>query len=258
MRTLVTGATGRLGRPTVARLGASGHEVRSLSRRVGPGLTTGDLLTGAGLADAVAGVDVVVHLATGPRKDDVAAANLVQAAAAGGVRHLVHMSIVGIDDIPLGYYRTKLAAERVVASSGLPHTILRATQFHDLVVSLFTAQRFAPVILAPRFAVQPIAVTDVADRLVELAGGAPAGRVPDIGGPQVRQLPDLARVWRRAAGARRAVVPLALPGRTFAAYAAGHDLVPGPGHGRGTFEEHVAATVTAGGRGATRSRRRAG
>jgi uncharacterized protein YbjT (DUF2867 family) len=258
MRTLVTGATGRLGRPTVARLGAAGHEVRSLSRRTGPGLVTGDLVTGSGLADAVAGVDVVLHLATGPRRDEVATANLVRAAAAGGVRHLVHMSIVGIDDIPLGYYRAKLAAERVVASSGVPHTILRATQFHDLVVSLFAVQRMTPVVVAPRFAVQPIAVTDVADRLVELAGGAPGGRVPDIGGPQVRPLPDLARVWRRAAGVRRPVVPLALPGRTFAAYAAGSDLVPGPGYGRTTFEEHVAATVTSGGRGASRPRRRAG
>src|SRR4051794_26063822 len=200
MRTLVTGATGRLGRPTVARLGAAGHDVRSLSRRAGPGLATGDLLTGAGLADAVAGVGVVVHLATAARGDDVAAANLVRAAVAGGARHPVHMSLVGIDDIPLGYYRTKLAAERVIASSGLPHTILRATQFHDLVVSLFTAQRFAPVVLAPRFAVQPIAVTDVADRLVELAGSPPAGRGPDIGGAPGGQPPPPGRGGRRGGG----------------------------------------------------------
>jgi uncharacterized protein YbjT (DUF2867 family) len=256
--TLVTGATGRLGRPTVARLVEAGHEVRSLSRRTGPGLATGDLATGAGLAEAVAGVDVVVHLATGSRGDDVATANLVRAAAAAGVRHLVHMSIVGIDDIPLGHYRTKLAAERAVTSSGLPHTVLRATQFHDLVVSLFAVQRLTPVVVAPRFAVQPIAVTDVADRLVELAGGPPGGRVADIGGPEVRPLPDLAQVWRRAAGVRRPVVPVVLPGRTFAGYAAGANLVPGPPYGRRTFEEHVAASVTSGGRGPSRSRRRAG
>jgi uncharacterized protein YbjT (DUF2867 family) len=239
--TLVTGATGRLGRPTVARLSGAGHDVRSLSRRSGPGLATGDLLTGAGIAEALDGVDVVVHLATGPRRDEVGTRTLTAAAAAARVRHLVHISIVGIDDIPLGYYRAKLAAERVVEGSGVPHTILRATQFHDLVVALFAVQRVTPVLLAPSFAVQPIAVEDVAERLVELAGSAPAGRVPDIGGPEVRRLPDLARVWQRSVRSRRPVVPLTLPGRVFGGYAAGANLVPGVPYGRTTFEEHLAA-----------------
>jgi uncharacterized protein YbjT (DUF2867 family) len=241
--TLVTGATGTLGGPTVQRLRAAGHDVRSLSRRTGPGLVTGDLLTGAGIASALDGVDTVVNLASGPRKDDVATRHLVEAAAAAGVRHLVHISIVGIDDIPFGYYRSKLAAEQVIAASGVPHTILRATQFHSFIAGLFAAQRFLLVMLAPAFAVQPIAVEEVADRLVELASGAPAGRVPDIGGPEARPLPEFAAVWRRAAGVRRPVVPMKLPGRTFRAFAAGHGLVPGPAYGRVTFEEHLASTV---------------
>ncbi|HEY0126232.1 MAG TPA: NAD(P)H-binding protein, partial [Blastococcus sp.] len=130
---LVTGSTGALGIPTVDRLRAVGHDVRALSRRSGPGLVCGDLLTGEGVAAAVTGASVVVHLATGlRRKDVVIARTLLDAARAARVDHLVLMSIVGIEHIPLGYYRDKVEIERLVAESGVPHTILRATQFHAL------------------------------------------------------------------------------------------------------------------------------
>ena len=147
--TLVTGATGTLGVPTVARLREAGHDVRALSRGSGPDLTTGDLLTGAGIREAVAGADTVLHLATGRRgKGDVEATRtLLAAAAAAGVRHLVLISIVGIDDIPLAYYRDKVLIERLVRESGLPYSILRATQFHSFVEALFTAQRRSPVVV---------------------------------------------------------------------------------------------------------------
>jgi len=183
--TLVTGATGRLGTPTVDRLRAAGHDVRALSRRGGAGLTTGDLRTGAGIPEAVAGVDTVLHLATGPRgRGDVELTRtLLAAATTARVRHLVLISIVGIDDVPLPYYRDKVVVERLVRESGLPYTILRATQFHSLVEGLFAVQRRLPVVLAPAIPLQPIAVEEVADRLVELACGAPAGRGPDKGGP---------------------------------------------------------------------------
>lgn len=237
----MTGATGALGVPTVERLRAAGHDVRALSRRPGPGLVAGDLLTGAGIDAAVSRASTVLHLATGlRRKDVVLARTLLDAARAAEVAHLVVVSIVGIDDIPLGYYRDKVDIERLVSASGVPHTILRATQFHTLVEQLFTAQRRVPVLLAPAFDVQPIAPQDVADKLVELASSAPAGRVPDIGGPAVRPLPELARVWAEARGVRRPVVPVRWPGRVFAGYRAGHNLVAGPPCGRVTFEEHLA------------------
>jgi uncharacterized protein YbjT (DUF2867 family) len=242
--TLVTGATGRLGAPTVARLRAAGRDVRSLSRRNGPEVVTGDLLTGAGIADAVDGAGTVLHLATGNRRSDVhATRTLVDAARGAGVEHLVLISIVGIEDIPLGYYRDKVAVERLVIESGLPHTILRATQFHALVGQLFSVQRRLPVLLAPAFEVQPIAVEEVAARLAELAEGAPAGRVADIGGPERRALPDLARAWADATGSRRRVVPVRVPGQVFAGYRAGHNLVPGPAYGRLTFEEHLTGRI---------------
>jgi uncharacterized protein YbjT (DUF2867 family) len=245
--TLVTGATGALGTPTVTRLRAAGHDVRALSRRSGPGLTRGDLLTGAGIPEAVAGADTVMHLATGPRgRGDVEKTRtLLDAATAAGVRHLVLISIVGIDDVPLAYYRDKVVVERLVRESGLPHTIVRATQFHSFVEALFTGQRRSPVVLAPTFPLQPIAIEEVAGRLVELAGSAPAGRVADIGGPEQRSLVDLARVWARATGARRPVVPLSLPGKLFAAYRAGSALVPGTPYGRQTFADHLAARAGA-------------
>ncbi|GAA2726697.1 SDR family oxidoreductase [Cellulomonas aerilata] len=243
--TLVTGATGRLGRPTVARLRAAGHDVRALSRRSGPGLATGDLRTGAGLREALTGVGTVVHLATGPRgRGDVdLARTLLTAVAEADVDHLVLVSIVGIDTNPLPYYRDKLAVERLVGGSGVPHTVLRATQFHALVAGLFTVQRALPVLAAPAVPLQPIAVEDVAERLVELAGSAPAGRVGDIGGPEQLTVPELARVWTHGTGSRRRVVPVRLPGRVFAALHAGSALVPGVPYGRRTFAEHVAATA---------------
>jgi uncharacterized protein YbjT (DUF2867 family) len=243
--TLVTGATGTLGMPTVARLRTAGHDVRSLSRRGGPGLVTGDLLTGAGLDAALDGVDVVAHLATGPRgKGDVAATrNLLDAASRAGVRHLVLISIVGIEDIPLGYYRDKVLIEALVRESGVPHTILRATQFHSFVAGLLAAQRRLPFVVAPTVLLQPIAAAEVADRLAELATAPPAGRVPDIAGPDQRTVTDLARAWARATGTRRPVVPLTLPGRLFAAYRAGAAVVPGPAYGRETFDDFLAARL---------------
>lgn len=239
----MTGATGTLGVPTVARLREAGHDVRALSRRSGPGLVTGDLLTGAGIDEAVSGVRTVVHLATGQRRKDVEIAQtLLDAARRAGVGHLVLISIVGIDHIPFGYYKDKVAIERLVIESGVPHTILRATQFHTLVEQLLAAQRFLPVVLAPAFDVQPIAPEEIADRLVELASSGPAGRVPDIGGPAVRSLPELARIWAAARGSRRRIVPARLPGKVFAGYRGGHHLVPGPPYGRVTFEEHLGAS----------------
>jgi uncharacterized protein YbjT (DUF2867 family) len=249
---LVTGGTGCLGRPTVARLRAAGHDVRSLSRRTGPvtdghvtgGHVTGDLLTGVGIQDAVAGVATVLHLATGrDRKDVQAARTLLDAAEAAGVEHLVLISIVGIEEIPLAYYRDKVVIERLVTDSAVPHTILRSTQFHNLVDEILSAQRFSPILLAPKQTLQPIAVEDVADRLVELAGSDPAGRVADIGGPQRRTFPELAKVWAAAKGTRRPVWPVKLPGKVFAAYAAGHNLVPGPPYGRLTFEDYLGVTA---------------
>ncbi|TCC05037.1 SDR family oxidoreductase [Kribbella soli] len=236
---LVTGGTGTLGRPTVARLRAADHQVRVLSRKPGPDRVVGDLTTGEGLAAAIDGSDVVVHLATSQGRRDVEQTrNLLDAAK--GVQHLVVMSIAGIERIPLAYYRYKLESERLVAESGVPYTILRATQFHNLVDRVFAAQRFLPVVLAPSITLQPIAVEDVAVRLAELVDEPPVnGRTADIGGPERRPVVELARMWKQARSSRRPVLPLRLGGKTFRAFADGEATVDGPAYGRITFAEYL-------------------
>jgi uncharacterized protein YbjT (DUF2867 family) len=238
--TLVTGGTGTLGRVLVERLREAGRPTRVLSRRRGEGHVVGDLATGEGVDAAVRGCDVVVHCATG-RQDAETSARLVDAARRTGAPHVVYVSIVGIDRIPLGYYREKLAVERLIADSGLPHTNLRATQFHDLVVAMLGALGRVPGILpVPRgVAFQPVDVRDVAARLAALAAGDPAGRVADLGGPEVRPFDDLARAWLEAGGRRRRVVTFPAPGRLAAAVRAGANLVPEHADGRITFEQYL-------------------
>ena len=236
---LVTGGTGTLGRPTVTRLRAADHQVRVLSRKLGPDRVVADLTSGEGLSAAVRGADVIVHLATSQgRRDIQQARNLL--AAARGVKHLVVMSIAGIDRIPMPYYRHKLEAERLAAVSGLPYTILRATQFHNLIDRVLSAQRFLPAVLAPTISLQPIAVEDVAVRLTELVAEPPVnGRAPDIGGPERLPVAELARVWKQTRGVHRPVVPLRLAGKAFRAFADGDAMVDGPAYGHLTFAEYL-------------------
>ena len=233
MPILVTGGTGTLGRPFVAALRAAGQQVRVLSRRQSGEVAVADLLTGAGLAQALHGVEVVVHLAT-CRRDDDATQNLVVAARRAGVRHVVARSIVGIDTVPLPSYRRKLRSELLVEQ--LLHTILRTTKFHDLVNRLFSVRCALPVLVAPAFALQPIDVVDLAPALVPVASGPPRGRPPALGGPQALEAVLLAEQWRRAHQDHRRVRTLRLPGKIFAAYREGRHLTSDLPSAERTFE----------------------
>lgn len=239
---LVTGGTGTLGRVVAERLLGDGREVRVLSRREKPNDTpyawrTGDLKTGVGIAAATEGVGTIVHCATGPMGDAAATRKLIEAAHGA---HLVYISIVGIDKIPFSYYNAKLAAERLIENSGLPWTILRATQFHDLVAGITKAQLRLPVTFTMKGRFQPIDVREVADRLAELALGKPASRVPEMGGPEVRDARDLARAYLASVGRSRPVVPVSLPGKAARAFRAGANLTPGHAVGKVTFEQYLA------------------
>jgi uncharacterized protein YbjT (DUF2867 family) len=235
---LVTGGTSPLGRPTVKALRAAGHSVRILSRQPGIDHVHGDLTRGEGIAEATKGIETVLHLATSRGHADVRQTEkLIEHSK--DVAHLIFISIVGLEQIPLPYYRDKLAAERLVAASSIPYTILRATQFHNLVDEVMTAQRFLPVLLAPAIPLQPIAVEDVADRLAELAGGPPSGRVRDLGGPEQLTVPHLARAWKRAKRSRRPVIPIRLPGKAFRAYADGFALSDAAQPTTGTFDDYL-------------------
>ncbi|MEU3274396.1 NAD(P)H-binding protein [Saccharomonospora sp. NPDC006951] len=244
-RILITGGTGRLGSALVPLLLDAGHPVRVLTRRGrerGPAeQVLGDLRTPGGLAGVTTGTDVVIHLATTNGRGDLAATgNLVEEAKRTGTPHLAYVSIVGVEDIPLGYYRTKLECERLVERSGLPWTIVRATQFHELIAAIFDAQCWSPVTMVPsgvRF--QPVDVTEVAARLVTIASGAAVGRTPDIGGPEVRDAAGLARDYLRAKGRRGPVRAIPLPGKVMRAYREGHNLA-GEAAGRVTFADFLA------------------
>jgi uncharacterized protein YbjT (DUF2867 family) len=250
---LLTGGTGTLGRAVEPALLEHGHTVRILSRREqpagrGPGTWAhGDLKTGDGIDAAVHGVDTIVHCATSGGRGDIAGTeNLIAAARKAGNPHLIYVSIVGVDSIPMFYYRAKFEAEQRVETSGLPWTILRATQFHNLVSDLFATQRRLPLVFAPDLLFQPIDVRDVAAHLVELAAGGPAGRAPDIGGPEILAAEELARLTLESLGVRRRVVPLRFPGRMFAALKAGNNLVPGNPVGKRTFAQFIAQRASVG------------
>jgi uncharacterized protein YbjT (DUF2867 family) len=204
---LVTGGTGLLGRQVVDGLRTAGGSARVLSRSVRPGTVRGDMLTGEGLERAVDGVGTIVHCASSPlrktRQTDVGGTeHLLRAAARAGVLHIVYISIVGVDRAPYyPYYRVKLETERVVERSLVPWTILRATQFHDFVLRILQLLERLPIMLVPKgFLLQPVDAGEVADRLVELALSEPAGRVPDVGGPEVRTVAELADAYLRIAG----------------------------------------------------------
>jgi uncharacterized protein YbjT (DUF2867 family) len=250
---LVTGGTGTLGRTVVARLRDAGAEIRVLSRtRTGTvdGIRylTGDLSTGTGLEAAVDGVGTIVHCASARTGDAEATRNLVEAAAKAGAPHLVYVSIVGVDRLRWGYLKTKLDSEHIVEESGLPWTILRATQFFPLILNGARVLGKLPVVPVPAgFTVQPIDPEEVAERLAELALGEPAGRVPDLGGPQVLSFKDVVRVYLKVNRRRRWIVAWPIPG--LRAVRAGA-LLPERRTGRDqpvghrTWEEFLAGRVT--------------
>ena len=168
------------------------------------------------------------------------------AALPPSVDHLIYISIVGVDRNPFGYYRQKLAAERAIEASGVPFTILRATQFHPFISRLVDAQRPLPVRLAPKIRLQPIAVEEVADRLVELVETAPAGHVPDIEGPEQAPFAEFARQWLDAHGRRTAIWRFRFPGKAGRAFREGVSMGRLPGFGHGTFAEYARAEAAAG------------
>ncbi|HEX6754621.1 MAG TPA: NAD(P)H-binding protein [Mycobacteriales bacterium] len=270
---LLTGGTGTLGRRVAPRLREAGRPVRVLSRRTRPAeegleFVTGDLATGDGIDAALTGVETVVHCAGDAKNDERTTRTLAQAAARAGVRHLVSISVVGADRVPVvsavdramfGYFAAKRAAEQVVSGSGLPWTTLRASQFYDLVLTVVGQLARLPLIPVPaglRF--QPVDTGDVADRLVELALGEPAGLVPDFAGPRVYGLDELLRGYLRASGRRRPLVPVRLAGGAYRAVRDGALLARDEARdgardgqaGHRTWEDFLAERMAAEGRAA--------
>lgn len=221
----VTGASGRLGRVLTPVLAEAGYEVRAVSRRprTGGGVSwvVADLTTGEGVAEAVAGADVVVHLASAPyqgrytrRVELDGTGRLLAAARAAGTGHFLYVSIVGVDRVPWGYFRAKLAAERLVRDGGVPWTTLRVTQFHEFVAGMFAmASKPGLLITDPGIPVQPVDVSDVAAHLLTLIGRGPSEQVEEYGGPEILGAVEAARTWLRARGSRRPLLRVRVPGK---------------------------------------------
>lgn len=253
MHVLVTGGTGTLGHHVVQRLIGAGHDVRVLSRRSLPMLPLGaepahgNVLEPPSLTRAMAGIEAVVHMATGRRRihdtEVYGTRNVMKAAEEALVDHVVYTSIVGCDRNPYFYYKAKVAAEAAVESSPLPSTIVRITQFHDLVDGFLTATSRVPAVV-PVFRgvrLQPIDPADAAVMVSRAMVGKPAGRAADVGGPAVRGLDELAHAWLTASGKRRRVVSVPLPGGTGKAFRAGSALAPDRAVGTTTWEDWLAA-----------------
>jgi uncharacterized protein YbjT (DUF2867 family) len=217
-RVLVTGGTGNLGSKVVAALHARGAVPRVLSRRARPSESparqewaTADLVSGD-LGPAVRGVDAVVHLASEKGRGDadvLATGRLLDAARAATVRHVVVISIVGCDRIPLPFYASKVRIEGAVRAGGIPWTLVRVTQFHSFVERLVSAAATLPI-PAPIFGdlrFQPVDEGEVAERLVDLALGPPTGDAPEIAGPEVLTLGEIAAAWLAASGRPATIVP---------------------------------------------------
>lgn len=206
----IIGASGLIGTKVVERLTAQGHEVVASSRATGL-----DVLTGEGLADALAGAQVLVDVTNSPSFEDDAVmaffttstGNLVAAAKDVGVRHYVALSIVGVDGLPKsGYLRAKVAQEHAITGSGLPYTIVRATQFAEFAEAITGSLIVGDEVRVPDALIQPITADDVAAEVAGVAVAAPINGIVNIGGPEKMSFADLARGVLARQGSDKAVV----------------------------------------------------
>lgn len=241
MKIAVAGGTGTVGSLTVDSIREAGHEPVVLTRSNGV-----DLVTGKGLDPALVGVESIIDLVNIPTLSSreattffrAASGNLVASAARNSVRHVVLLSIVGIDRVPHGYYAGKVAQEEVVERSPVPWTILRATQFHEFAAQMFRQARFGPLHIAPRARIQPIAAREVAQRLTAIAIRDAQGRTHDLAGPREEKLDEMVRAYARTIGYRGWMPSISVPGGQMKGMRAGH-VLPGPDavHGSQTFAE---------------------
>lgn len=214
MRISVIG-TGLIGSQVVSGLGAAGHEAAGHSRSTGV-----DVLTGQGLDDALRGADVVVDVTNSPTFDDASldffrtsVTNLLAAAEAARVGHLVTLSIVGVDLVPaLAYYRAKTLQEDLVKAGRIPYSIVRATQFMEFVAPAMDWTTDGDVVRLPATPIQPIGSAAVSAAVSDVAAGAPLRGTRDIAGPDVFTLDELGRATLEATGDHRHVVTDATAG----------------------------------------------
>ncbi|MBR1281890.1 SDR family oxidoreductase [Bradyrhizobium sp. AUGA SZCCT0177] len=209
MKIVVIGGTGLIGSKTVAILRQGGHEVVAASPKSGV-----NAITGEGLKEVMAGTQVVIDLANSPSFEDKAVLeffetsgrNLLAAEAAANVRHHVALSIVAIDRTDNGYFRAKVAQEKLIEASGIPYTIVRATQFLEFVRGIADSSVDGNTVRLPPILFQPIAADDVAAIVADLALAAPRSGIVEIAGPERAPLIDIIARYLKAVGDPREVV----------------------------------------------------
>lgn len=242
MNVLITGGSGSLGRVLVKAAVGAGHVVRVMSRGARPTLSPdgvvrfewaqADIASGEGVPAAVDRIDAIIHAASDPRRAEAVdvggTRKLVDAARDAGVGHLVYISIVGIDDIPLHYYNAKRTAEEIIGSSTVPFSILRATQFHSFVDTLLSMAARLPFVLPlpTDFKCQSITKREVAERLVQCVAAVPQKRLINYGGPEILTLGEMAEMWKAARGVRKTLIQLPVPGAIGKAFRAGKNTAP--------------------------------
>jgi uncharacterized protein YbjT (DUF2867 family) len=251
MKVAVVGGTGVLGKLVVAELRARGDEVLALSRTAPARLPQGvshrrvDLTDGAGLTEALAGVEVVVDASNSSPRDAApvlveGTKRLLRAGAEAGVRHHVGVSIVGCDRVPMAYYKVKVEQERAIAAGEVPWSLLRATQFHPLIAWVFERTARFGVLPTGSARLQPIDPAVVVERLAAIAQADPAGRVGDLAGPEATTLTALARTWRGATGRRALSLPIPMLGAVGRPMREGALCDPGAAAGGTNFEGWLA------------------
>jgi uncharacterized protein YbjT (DUF2867 family) len=209
MKIVVIGGTGLIGSKTVAILRQGGHEVVAGSPQ--SGINT---ITGEGLKEAMAGTQVVIDLANSPSFEDQAVLeffetsgrNLLAAESAAGVQHHVALSIVAIDRTDNGYFRAKVAQEKLIEASGIPYTIVRATQFLEFVRGIADSSADGNIVRLPPILFQPIAADDVAAMVADVALAAPRSGIVEIAGPERAPLNEIIARYLKAVGDPREVV----------------------------------------------------
>jgi uncharacterized protein YbjT (DUF2867 family) len=209
MKIVIIGGTGLIGSKTVAILRQGGHEVVAASPDTGV-----NTITGEGLKEAVAGAQVVIDLANSPSFEDKAVLeffetserNLLPAEAAAGVRHHVALSIVAIDRTDNGYFRAKVAEEKLIVASGIPYTIIRATQFMEFLRGIADSSADGNIVRLPPILFQPIAADDVASIVAEVALAAPRNGIVEIAGPERAPFNEIVGRYLKAVGDKREVV----------------------------------------------------
>ncbi len=209
MKIVVIGGTGLIGSKTVAILRQGGHEVVAASPNTGV-----NSITGEGLEEAMAGATVVIDLANSPSFEDktvlaffeTSGRNLLAAEAAAGVRHHVALSIVGIDRSDNGYFRAKVAQEKLIEASGIPYTIIRSTQFLEFLGAIAASSAEGNMVRLSPGLFQPIAAEDVAAVVADVALAAPRSGIVEIAGPERAPFNEIVARYLKAVGDPRVVV----------------------------------------------------